>query len=75
MCFEGDRRVGKKKGRFVSAPSVIECLRSSASSFDGNVVPESRAGIKLTRPPDFLIGVFDHFVPLRDPADGAGNRK
>src|SRR6516225_12405135 len=32
-------------------------------------------GIELTRPAQLLMWVFDHFFPLRDPADGAGERE
>src|SRR5215218_5138878 len=45
------------------------------ASRDWRVVAPRCAGIELTRPTDFLIRVFDHFFPLRDPAHRTGHRK
>src|SRR5580704_8601900 len=39
------------------------------------IFPLRRAGIELARPAEFLVRVLDHFLPLRDPADGAGERE
>lgn len=37
-----------------------------------NVVALAGARIELARTADALLRIFDHFVPLCDPADGAG---
>src|SRR5438105_14350546 len=34
-----------------------------------------RALIELPRPADLVFGIGDHFLPLRDPADGARERE
>ena len=34
-----------------------------------------RAGVELARPADLLLGIFDHLLPLGDPADGARDRE
>ena len=42
---------------------------------DRDVVPLALAGVDLPRPGDFLLRVFLHLHPLRDPAGGAGIAK
>src|SRR3984893_14947772 len=42
---------------------------------DRLVVPALRAGIELARTADLLFRVLDHFLPLGDPADAAGERE
>ena len=42
---------------------------------DRNVVAPGRAGVELARTADALGRVLDHFLPLRDPADGARDRE
>src|SRR5690242_9394511 len=37
--------------------------------------PLGRAGIDLARAADLLVRVFQHLLPLRDPAHGAGQRE
>src|ERR1041385_852816 len=39
------------------------------------VVALRRAGVELSRPPDFLLGILNHLFPLRDPANGACDRE
>src|SRR5215469_9899447 len=34
-----------------------------------------RTGIELARTAELLVRILDHFLPLRDPADGAGERE
>src|SRR6516225_9308403 len=45
------------------------------SARDRHVVTLRGTGIELARAPDLLLRVLDHFLPLRDPANGAGNRE
>ena len=33
------------------------------------------AGVELARATDLLVGIFDHFLPLGDPADGSRHRE
>src|SRR5215471_10074718 len=42
---------------------------------DGHVIALGVSGVELTRAADLLLRVLDHFLPLRDPADGAGDRE
>src|SRR6266436_5222200 len=49
--------------------------RASAALVDRGVVALRRAGEELARPADLHVGVLDHLGPLRDPADGAGDRE
>src|SRR5262245_66104266 len=42
---------------------------------DGHIVALRGTGVELARAPDLLVRVFDHFLPLRNPADRAGNRE
>src|SRR5947209_16540015 len=51
-------------GPAVSTPAL--------SLLDRYVIPLGRAGVELARAADLLVGVRDHLVPLRHPADGAG---
>src|SRR3984893_5346187 len=39
------------------------------------VVARRRPGIELARTADLLARILDHFLPLGDPADGAGDRE
>src|SRR4029079_712506 len=39
------------------------------------VITPRCAGVKLTRSADLLVGIFDHFLPLGNPADSAGDCK
>src|SRR5215472_1071404 len=48
---------------------------SSLAPRDRHVVATRSAGIELARAPDLLVWVLDHLLPLRDPADGAGERE
>src|SRR5450631_2566598 len=38
-------------------------------------VASHRTGVELPRPADLLVGIRDHFVPLRDPADRPRQRE
>src|SRR5882762_5983062 len=63
-----------------SVASALPARRPFASLFslplvDGSHVAFGRTRIELSRPPDLLLRVADHLVPLRDPADGPGERK
>src|SRR5580700_7321050 len=40
-----------------------------------HVIALLRARVELTRAPDLLMRILDHFLPLRDPADGARKRE
>src|SRR5271155_5314626 len=42
---------------------------------DVDVVAARLAGIELPGAADLLLRVLDHFAPLADPADGAGDRE
>src|SRR5690242_15646415 len=42
---------------------------------DRRVVPARRARIQLPRAANLLVGILDHFLPLRDPADGSRDRE
>src|SRR5262249_5851408 len=42
---------------------------------DRQIIPARGSGIELTRSPDLLVGILDHFLPLRDPADRARDRE
>src|SRR5258708_27323253 len=39
------------------------------------VVARCRPGVELARAADLLARILDHFLPLGDPADGAGDRE
>src|SRR5262252_3585392 len=45
-------------------------LDESSPLRDRRHVAALRAGEELARPADFLVGIRDHLVPLRDPAHG-----
>src|SRR5688572_31873527 len=47
----------------------------SSALLDRHVIALRRAGVELARTADLLAGIGDHLVPLRDPADGAGERE
>ncbi len=49
------------------------CNRSALGR--GDVIALHRAGVELARAADLLVRIGDHLVPLRDPADGAGQRE
>ena len=54
----------------------IRRTRPVASALvERNVVALDRAGVELARAADLLAGIADHLVPLRDPADRAGQRE
>src|ERR1700678_909583 len=40
-----------------------------------HVIALLRARVELTRAADLLMRILDHFLPLRDPADGARERE
>src|SRR5262245_8802856 len=44
-------------------------------SRDRQIVAARGAGIELARPPDLLVRILDHLLPLRDPADRARERE
>src|ERR1700680_3768020 len=46
-----------------------------AAFLQRNIVPAMGSRIDLPRPSDLLLGILDHFLPLRDPADRAGKGK
>ncbi len=48
---------------------------ASAAALDRNEGALRGADVELARAADLLLGVFDHFLPLGDPADGAGDRE
>src|SRR5690606_10772285 len=52
-----------------SAPLLLSAL------VDRGVVAAGSADVELTRTADLLLGILDHLLPLRDPADRAGHRK
>src|SRR3546814_10637022 len=53
----------------------IYLIERRSALFDRHIVALRRAGVELARATDLLRGVGDHLVPLRDPADGAGERE
>src|SRR5215470_4281848 len=54
----------------------LECNQSPLlPARDRHVVALRGTGIELARAPDLLLRVLDHFLPLRNPANGAGNRE
>ena len=42
---------------------------------DRLILAPRRAGVELARAADLLARILDHLFPLRDPADGAGERE
>src|SRR5215467_10624294 len=48
---------------------------SALSLGDRDEIPARRAVVQLARPADLVLGVGDHFLPLRDPAHGPGERE
>src|SRR5581483_10374981 len=71
---------------FIPLISVLQMgtrrpLRNTAGSagllslVDRHELAPRRTGVELARAPDLVLGVRDHLVPLRDPADGAGERE
>src|SRR5260221_3886326 len=50
--------------------------RAIGSAFpDRHELPALRAVVELARAADLVLGIGDHLLPLRDPADGARERK
>src|SRR5687767_14511312 len=62
--------VCKRPGAPASAGAI-----ASLSFRDRFHVPRRRPHEQLARPADLVIGVADHLVELRDPADGARERE
>src|SRR5215213_9588268 len=63
-----------------SRPSLPRCLSSderlhSPPLGDGEVVALGGSGVELARAADLLRRILDHLLPLRDPADRAGDRE
>src|SRR3954469_10381309 len=57
--------------------ATLENLVASATWADSalgdrQVIPPRRAGVELARAADLLRRILDHLLPLRDPADRAG---
>src|SRR5687767_15516594 len=62
------------------APNRYELARSSFSMtrsplVEGLHIPLGGSLVQLPRPPDLVLRVGDHLLPLRDPADGARERE
>src|SRR5438045_7987656 len=57
------------------APYSCIVLMFASPLFDRRHRASFRAGKKLPRPADLVFGIGDHFVQLRDPADGSGQRE
>src|ERR1700692_3077983 len=57
------------------SPFAIPPFAKSLPLTDRLIDTLRRAGIELARPAELLVRVLDHFLPLRDPADGAGERE
>src|SRR5215218_10255506 len=59
----------------------LENLVASATWADSRplgerqIIPPRRPGVELARAADLLRRVLDHLLPLRDPADRAGERE
>src|SRR5205085_11690333 len=47
----------------------------SAALFDRRVIPLRRARVELAGTADLALRVLEHFLPLADPADRAGERE
>src|SRR5215470_12996382 len=62
-----------------TAAAEVQRLKCNQSPLlparDRHVVALRGTGIELARAPNLLMRVLDHFLPLRNPADGAGNRE
>src|SRR5208283_4756925 len=56
-------------------PHHAASLPSLRPRVDRDVVAFRRPDVELTRTPDLLTWVFDHFLPLRDPAGGTRHRE
>src|SRR5215472_15153949 len=84
-CFNQGKRLSlaARGGRLARTPTATEPEEAlagapvsrlgSATLRDRDVVPLRWPRIELARPPDLLCGVFDHLVPLGDPAHGPGD--
>src|SRR5208282_1831824 len=64
------------------APARYEVLCASLYSMvrlfalrNRHEIAPPRTDIELARARNFLVGIADHLVPLRDPADGARHRE
>src|SRR5687768_7963433 len=62
------------------APNRYELARSSFSMtrsplVEGLHIPLGGSLVQLARPPDLVLRVGDHLLPLRDPAHRAGERE
>src|SRR6516165_1868664 len=71
-------RPSSSPSRGTAAPEVqqLKCNQSPLlPTRDRHVVALRGTGIELARASDLLVRVLDHFLPLRNPADGAGNRE
>jgi LysR family transcriptional regulator of beta-lactamase len=62
-------------GVALAPPSMLARAIDSLSACRRHVIALRRAGVELARTADLLLGIRDHLVPLRDPADGAGERE
>src|ERR1700759_2154320 len=61
-----------------TGPAISVWIFNNARLFpprDRDVIAPCLAGVELTRTADLLLRVLDHFLPLRDPADGARDRE
>src|ERR1043165_243161 len=63
------------KGRDVSRIAAVMARDCSSALLDRNEVSSSRSRVNLPRPRDLLVGIDQHFLPLRQPAGDARNRE
>ncbi len=76
----GWRAVAAKKNRPVRPVQAVPALLEQGGSLGASRLPVSRviprccAGVELTGTPDPVVAT-DHFIPVGEPADRAGQRK
>src|SRR5579863_7373278 len=58
-------------GALTDPPTKVEAWLLAL--LDGTIIAALCARVKLPRPTDPLARILDHFLPLRNPAGGAGN--
>src|SRR5690606_22223008 len=63
----------EREGYGARGPSARAAFVSAI--LDIHVIAPRRAGIELARAGDAQVRMLEHLLPLRDPADGAGQRE
>src|SRR5690606_33556321 len=68
-------RGARREMKRAAAGAALPRKENASAVAQVDVVAPVRADIQLPRTADLLVLLGDHFLPLADPADGAGNRE